>query len=71
MGQQLCRTTGQHRDNTQLLFGHEEDIATTTKATPLFLLFCCAAASFLSFRSPSCSCSFFVLAVVLETTTAN
>lgn len=34
----LCRTRG-HRDNTQLLFGHEEDIATTTKATPVFPLF--------------------------------
>lgn len=34
----LGRTRG-HRANTQLLFGHEEDIATTTKATPVFPLF--------------------------------
>lgn len=65
-------TDQRQRDNTQLLFGHEEDIATTTKATPVFPLFCCAAASF---RSPPSSLLlpvlFFVLSVVLETTTAN
>lgn len=51
-------TDQRQRDNTQLLFGHEEDIATTTKATPVFPLFCCAAASL---PSPSSSLLLLVL----------